>query len=79
MKIYPESTTFKKASIKQSHFGLDCTYSTTSMPSPFVEGNPKITFLNSYQNVFLPAFVTMFVNIDKSEEEFEPVIKKTKI
>ena len=79
MRIYPESTTFKRATIKQSHYGLDATYTITSMPSPFLEGNAKITFLNSYQEIFYPAFVTMFVNLDKSDEDIEPVVKKTKV
>ena len=79
MRIYPESATFKRATIKWSH-GLDATYTTTSMANPFLGGNAKITFLNSYQKIFYSAFVTMFIALDKSncEDDREPVNKKAK-
>ena len=37
MRIYPESATFKRATIKQSHYGLDATYTNTTMANPFLD------------------------------------------
>ena len=65
--------------LNKNYYGLDATYTTTTMANPFFEGNAKITFLNSYQEIFYPAFVTMFMALDKSncEDDREPVNKKS--